>query len=102
LIAAIAAVDGHALVRLVAKTQLHHVTAADEVGEGEAQDAWHDFADLMRDVTDSATDLDAADRDALGRQVDDAVAELRHAGARVIGGGGRDPLRCGPAEGPPP
>jgi hypothetical protein len=79
-------VDGAALVRLVTGTQLHQVTAADEVGEGEAQEAWHDFADLMRDVADSAADLDAADQDALSRQVDGAIAGLRHAGARVIAG----------------
>jgi DNA end-binding protein Ku len=79
-------VNGQTLVRLVIQTQVHHVTAADEVGEGEAHDAWHDFADLMRDVADSVADLDAADRGALGRQVDAAIAELHQAGARVIGG----------------
>jgi hypothetical protein len=79
-------VDGPTLVRLVTATQVHQVTAADEVGEGEAQDAWHDFADLMRDTADSAADLDAADQGELGRQINGAIAELRHAGARVIAG----------------
>jgi hypothetical protein len=79
-------VDGTTLARLVAGTQVHQVTAADEVGEGEAQQAWHDFADLMRGVADSAADLDAADQDALSRQVDGAISELRATGARVVAG----------------
>lgn len=79
-------VDGATLVRLVAETQVHHVVAADEIGAGEAQEAWHDFADLMRDVADSAADLDVEDRNALAMQVDASLADLRQAGARVIAG----------------
>jgi hypothetical protein len=79
-------VDGPALVRLVIANRVHHVTAADEVGDGAAQEAWHDFADLMRDVTDVAADLDAADLEALGLQLDLAITELQHVGARVIAG----------------
>jgi hypothetical protein len=42
----------------------------------------------MRDVADSAADLDEADRSALAVQVDAAIAELRAAGARVVAGSG--------------
>jgi hypothetical protein len=65
---------------------VHQVAAADEVGEGVTQEAWHDFADLMRDVADSVADLDLADRDTLGQQVDGAIGALRNAGARVVAG----------------
>jgi hypothetical protein len=79
-------VDWPTLVRLVTETRVHHVVAAGEIGTGKAQEAWHDFADVMRDVADSAADLDAEDRRALAMQVDASLAGLHQAGGRVIAG----------------
>ena len=71
------AVDGPTLLRLVMQTQVHEVTTADEAGEGEAREPWHDFADLMRDLGDSAADLAEADRVLLAAELDLLIAELR-------------------------
>jgi hypothetical protein len=80
------AVDGATLLRLVVQTRVHEVTAADETGEGEAREAWHDLADLMRDLGDSAADLAEADRVPLAGQLDLLMAELRRHGFRVVAG----------------
>jgi hypothetical protein len=79
-------VDATTLLRLVVQTQVHEVTAADEAAEGEVREAWHDFADLMRDLRDSAADLAEADRVPLAEQLDLLMAELRRHGFRVVGG----------------
>ncbi|MFL5333772.1 MAG: hypothetical protein ACJ8H8_11465 [Geminicoccaceae bacterium] len=78
------AVDGTTLLRLVAETRVHHVTAADAVEEGPARETWHDFADLMRDLGDSLEDLDEADRAPLAEQLDLLIAALRRHGVRVV------------------
>ena len=65
---------------------------ADELSAGEAREAWHEFADLMRDVADSAADLDAEDRAVLAEQLDRAIADLEAVGARVVAGVGRGVL----------
>ena len=46
----------------------------------------------MRDVADSAADLDAEDRAVLAEQLDRAIADLEAAGARVVAGAGRGVL----------
>jgi hypothetical protein len=79
-------VDGPTLLRLVVQTQVHEVTAADEADEGETRKAWHDFADLMRDLGDSAADLAEADRVPLAGQLDRLITELRRHGFRVVAG----------------
>jgi hypothetical protein len=79
-------VDGATLLRLVVQTRVHEITAADEAGEGEVREAWHDFADLMRDLGDSAADLSEVDRSPLAAQLDLLVAELRRHGFRVVAG----------------
>jgi hypothetical protein len=70
----------------VAATQVHHLVGADELDESEAREGWHHFADLMRDVADSAADLGAADRARLAEQVQAAIHDLQAAGARVLTG----------------
>ena len=85
---ALRAVDGATIVRLAAEASAHDVVGADELSTGASREAWHDFADLMRDVADSAAELDDADRAVLARQVDRAIADLEATGARVIAGAG--------------
>jgi hypothetical protein len=77
-------VDGATLLRLVVQTQVHEVTAADKADEGEVREAWHDFADIMRDLGDSAADLAEADRVPLAEQLDLLIAELRRHDFRVV------------------
>jgi phosphoserine phosphatase len=79
-------VDGPTLLRLVVQTRVHEITAADETGESDVREAWHDFADLMRDLSDSAADLAEADRVPLAAQLDLLIAELRRHGFRVVAG----------------
>jgi hypothetical protein len=65
--------------------RVHHLVGADELGEEDAmREAWHDFADLMRDVTDSAGDLGPADLTALAEQLDGLINSLRKFGVKVI------------------
>lgn len=79
--------SGEALVRMAAQAAVHQLAGADELERDEATaDAWHTFADLMRDVADSAAELDEADRTALVEQVASAVADLRRVGATVVAG----------------
>ena len=89
---ALRAGDGATIVRLAAEASGHDVVGADELSAGEAREAWHEFADLMRDVADSAADLDAEDRAVLAEQLDRAIADLEAAGARVVAGVGRGVL----------
>ena len=79
-------VDGRTLVRMAAATRVHHIVGADELEVEPVQEIWHDFADCMRDVCDSAADLSPDDEDALGGQLDSLIAELRGHGARVLAG----------------
>jgi hypothetical protein len=80
---------GAALVRMAAEAKVHQVLGADELErEEETQDAWHTFADLMRDVADSAAELEEADRQSLAGQVDAALADLRRVRAKVAAGTG--------------
>jgi hypothetical protein len=79
-------VDGPTLLRLVVQTRVHEITAADKAGEGEVQEAWHDFADFMRDLGDSAADLAEVDRVPLAAQFDQLIAELRRHGFRAVAG----------------
>jgi hypothetical protein len=79
--------DGAALVRAAAEADHAEVTGADAV-EARGRDerlrgAWHDFADLMRDVADRAAELDAGDRAALAAQLDRLPQELGMLGAEV-------------------
>jgi hypothetical protein len=65
--------------------RVHHLVGADELGEEDAmREAWHDFADLMRDVTDSAAELEPADLTALAGQLDGLIISLRDSGAKVV------------------
>jgi hypothetical protein len=80
-------VDGSTLVALAAAAHVHHVTGADDLNEGSAEACWHHFADLMRDIADSAAELGEDDRAILARQADDAIAALRIAGAKVLASG---------------
>jgi hypothetical protein len=80
------ATTGEALVRMAADAAVHRIVGADDLDTEEARDAWHTFADLMRDLFDSAAELDEADRRALAAQVDAAVADLRRVRARVVAG----------------
>ena len=82
---ALRAADGATTVRLAAEASGHDVVGADELSAGEAR---HEFADLMRDVADSAADLAAEDRAVLAEQLDQAIADLETAGARVVAGAG--------------
>jgi hypothetical protein len=82
------AVTGTALVRMAADAVVHEVIGADELEREATQDAWHTFADLMRDVADNAAELGEADRAALAEQVDAAIADLRSVKARVVAGAG--------------
>jgi hypothetical protein len=82
------AVTGETLVRMAAEATLHRLVGADDLEGEQAADAWHTFADLMRDVFDSAAELGERDRLALAAQVDDAIADLRHVRARVVAGSG--------------
>ncbi|HYF09520.1 MAG TPA: hypothetical protein VD970_18010 [Acetobacteraceae bacterium] len=79
-------VDGKTLVRMAAETRVHHVVGADELEAEPLQEIWHDFADCMRDVCDSAADLSPDEQEALGRQLDSLIAELRGHGVRVLVG----------------
>ena len=79
-------VDGPTLLRLVVQTRVHEIMAPDEANGGEVREAWHDFADLMRDLGDSAADLAEADRVPLAGQLDLLIAELRRHGFRVVAG----------------
>jgi hypothetical protein len=89
---ALGAVDGAMIVRLAAEASGHDVVGADELSAGEAREAWHEFADLMRDVADSAADLDEEDRAVLAEQPDRTIADLEAVGARVVAGAGRGVL----------
>jgi hypothetical protein len=89
---ALRAVDGATIVRLSAEASGHDVVGADELSTGEAREAWQEFADLMRDVADSAADLDDEDRAVLAEQLDRAIADLEAATARVVAGTGRGVL----------
>jgi hypothetical protein len=81
------AADGAALVQMAAAASVHEIAGADELEHDEArQDAWHTFADLMRDVADCAAEMGDADRAALARSVDEAMADLRRVRARVVAG----------------
>ena len=80
------AVDGPTLLQLVVQTRVHEITVADEAGKGESREAWHDFADLMRDLGDSAAVLAEVDRVPLAGQLDLLIAELRRHGFRVVAG----------------
>jgi hypothetical protein len=79
--------DGAALVRAAAEADYAEVTGADALearGRDERlREAWHDFADLMRDVVDRAAELDGDDRAALAAQLDRLLRELRALGAEV-------------------
>jgi hypothetical protein len=90
--------DGAALVRAAAEADYAEVTGADALepsggGGGSAvageedverrREARHDFADLMRDVADSAAELDGGDRMVLAAQLDRLLQELRALGAEV-------------------
>jgi hypothetical protein len=79
-------VDGVTLLSLVVQTRVHEITAADEANEGEVREIWHDFADLMRDLGDSAADLAEADRVPLAEQLDVLIAELQRHGFGVVAG----------------
>jgi hypothetical protein len=79
-------VSGDALVRLAAEAKVHHVAGAHELDAGPAEPWWHHFADLMRDTADSAAELGNTDRVALAEQADEAIVELKHAGAKVLAG----------------
>jgi proline dehydrogenase len=80
-------VNGTTLVQLARTARVHHLVGADELTEDEAtREAWHDFADLMRDVADSAAELGQEDLTALAGQVDSLIAALRGVGARVVAG----------------
>jgi hypothetical protein len=80
---------GEALVRMAAEAVVHQVVGSDDLERDEATaDAWHTFADLMRDVADSAAEMGDGDRDALAEQVDAAIADLRRMKARVVAGMG--------------
>jgi hypothetical protein len=80
-------VTGDALVRMAASAHVHQLVGADELERDEArQDAWHTFADLMRDVADCAAELGEDDRAVLAAQVDGAIAHLRRLRVRVIAG----------------
>ena len=79
-------VDGATLLRLVVQTRVHEVTALDEADEGEVREAWHDFADLMRDLGDSVADLAEAERVPLAAQLGFLIAELKRHGFRVVAG----------------
>jgi hypothetical protein len=68
------------------QTRVHDTTAAEEPSEGEAREAWHDFADLMRDLGDSVADLTEADPVPLAGQLGQLIAELRRHGFRVVAG----------------
>jgi len=81
-------VTGRDLVRMAAEARVHQVVGADELEAEATEEAWHAFADLMRDVADNASELDENDRLVLARAVDDAVAELRALGVRVLAGAG--------------
>ena len=80
--------NGEMIVRMAAEAVAHQVVGADELEREEAEDAWHTFADLMRDVADSAAELGEADRKALAGYVDAAIADLRKVRARVVAGAG--------------
>src|SRR5215207_929930 len=80
------AAGGTTIVRLAAGAKGHDIVGADELSDGEARDPWHAFADLIRDVADSAAGLEDADRAALALQLDAAIADLHAAGARVVAG----------------
>jgi hypothetical protein len=78
--------DGAALVRAAAEADYAEVTGADALeraGDERLSEAWHDFADLMRDVADSAADLDGGDRMVLAAQLDRLLQELGMLGAEV-------------------
>jgi hypothetical protein len=86
------AADGATIVRLAVEASGRDVVGADELSAGEAREAWHEFADLMRDVADSASDLDEEDRAVLAEQPDRTIADLEAVGARVVAGAGRGVL----------
>jgi phosphoserine phosphatase len=78
-------VNGTTLLHLARTTCVHHLVGVDELGEDDAtRAARHDFADLMRDVTDSAADLEPADLTALAEQLDGLITSLRDSGAKVV------------------
>jgi negative regulator of sigma E activity len=80
---------GEALVRMAAEAAVHELVGADELERDEATaDAWHTFADLMRDVADCAAEMDDLDRAGLAAQLDAAIADLRRVRARVVAGMG--------------
>src|SRR5690349_18654011 len=80
-------VDGAALVALAAVAQIHHVTGTDDLNQGPAEACWHHFADLMRDIADSAAELGEEDRGVLAKQADEAITELKQVGVKVLAGG---------------
>lgn len=82
------AASGGMLVEMAAQAAVHLLVGADELEREPSADAWHTFADLMRDVADSAADLPAVDRSALAAQLDAAIVDLRRVRARVVAGMG--------------
>jgi hypothetical protein len=80
------AVRGSELVRMAVEAHIHEPPGADELEREEMSDAWHTFADLMRDVADCAAELGACDRVTLASAVDAAIADLQSRGARVLAG----------------
>jgi hypothetical protein len=78
--------DGAGLVRAAAEADYVEVAGADaleDAGDQRLSEAWHDFADLMRDVADRAAELDEDDRAALAAQLDGLLRELGALGAEV-------------------
>jgi hypothetical protein len=78
---------GEALVRLAAEAVLVQLVGDDELEHGEAQAAWHHFADLMLDA-DCVASLDDAGKARLARNLDMTIGALRRAGATVRAGAG--------------
>jgi len=78
--------DGKALVRAAAEADYAEVTGADALelrGDERLREAWHDFADLMRDILDSAADLDGTQRSVLAARTDALLRDLHALGAEV-------------------
>jgi hypothetical protein len=85
-------VTGEELVRMAATARIHELTGADELEVEETAGAWHSFADLMTQVSgcsaEAAGFAEAAGCDprTLAAMLNDAIAELRRCGARVLAG----------------
>ncbi|WP_237213375.1 hypothetical protein [Falsiroseomonas oryziterrae] len=86
---------GETLVALLVEARLVMLVGADELESLPTRDAWHDLADLLGAPPDALRASSAADRQALMRRLDNAIAALRAHRFRVVAGAGEGTVFVG-------